>query len=423
MLLLNASEADFAPRLRGALQRGSSDNAALSSDVAAILSAVRSEGDAALRRYTEQFDRHTPAPLTPEQLKQIAKGCAKPVRDALKAAAVRIKAFHKRQLPKGFSITDKTGTRSGQRWEALSAVGLYVPGGRAAYPSSVLMNALPAKIAGVGRLVVTVPTPEGYLSPAVAAALLLANVDEVYPVGGAQAVAALAYGTESIKPVVKIVGPGNAYVAEAKRQVFGAVGIDSIAGPSEILVVSDGTVSPDWLAADLLSQAEHDPAAQSILITPDALHARAVIDALKRQLLVLPTRDVALQSWLNHGLVVVVPSMAAVPALIETIAPEHLQLCGAAAETLFDAVRCTGSIFVGAYTPEAIGDYCGGPNHVLPTSGAARYASGLSVLDFMRRTTFLQCTEEGFKTLAPIAATLADAEGLPAHAASVRIRL
>jgi histidinol dehydrogenase len=424
MYLLNARDADFLPRLDKALIRGSSHEPTIIGIVSSIIEAVRQEGDTALKRYTQQFDRHTgDLKISRAALEQAAALCPVPVREALEKAAARISAFHALQHPDDKETIDSLGVRSGWRWEALGAVGLYVPGGRASYPSSVLMNALPAKIAGVERLVVTVPTPEGYLSPAVAAALLLSNVDEVYAVGGAQAVAALAFGTISIAPVVKIVGPGNAYVAEAKRQVFGKVGIDSIAGPSEVCIISDASTPAAWLAADLLAQAEHDPDAQSIIIATDHGHLQAVVDAVAAQLPLLATRAVAQASWDRHGLAILVPSLADAIPVAARIAPEHLELSGPKAEALFPQVRCAGSIFLGAHTPEALGDYCAGPNHVLPTSGAARYASGLGVTDFMRRATFLHCPAgKAFAALAGIAIPLAEAEGLPGHGGSVGVR-
>ncbi|MFO0445701.1 MAG: histidinol dehydrogenase [Holosporales bacterium] len=424
MYWLDARDADFLPRLDKALERGSGHDPAIADAVSSIIKAVRQEGDAALERYTQQFDRHIgDLKVSKAALEKAAALCPASVREALEKAAARIRVFHALQRPEDKDITDSLGVRLGWRWEALGAVGLYVPGGRASYPSSVLMNALPAKIAGVERLVVTVPTPEGYLPPAVATALLLAEVDEVYAVGGAQAIAALAFGTASIAPVVKIVGPGNAYVAEAKRQVFGKVGIDSIAGPSEVCIISDGSTPAAWLAADLLAQAEHDPDAQSIIIATDQGHLQAVVDAVAAQLPLFVTRAIAKASWDRYGLVILVPSLSDAIWVSARIAPEHLELSGAKAEAVFPQDRCAGSVFIGAHTPEALGDYCAGPNHVLPTSGAARYASGLGVTDFMRRATFLHCPEgKAFGALAGIAVPLAEAEGLPAHGGSVRIR-
>jgi histidinol dehydrogenase len=326
-------------------------------------------------------------------------------------------------LPESYHYTDSAGINLGCRWTAVEAAGLYVPGGTAAYPSSVLMNAIPAKVAGVERLVMVVPTPDGRLNPLVLAAARLAGVDEIYRIGGAQAVAALAYGTATIRPVDKIVGPGNAYVAAAKRQVFGAVGIDMIAGPSEILVIADGANDPAWIAADLLSQAEHDTAAQSILITDDAEFGYAVAVAVEHHLATLPRAAIARESWQAHGAIITVPSIDAAVPLIDRVAPEHLELAVADPGALAARVRNAGAIFLGRYTPEAVGDYVGGPNHVLPTARSARFSSGLGVLDFMKRTTLLGCDADSLRAIGPAAVALADAEGLGAHALSVALRL
>ena len=395
--------------------------------VAEIIRAVRARGDRAVIEYTERFDRHS---VTRDTLRisdaEIDTAVATVPADqyaALKVAAHRIRAFHG-GLPHGSDKTDDQGLRLGARWTAIDAVGLYVPGGTASYPSSVLMNAIPAKSAGVGRLVMVVPTPDGALNPLVLAAARLAGVDEIYRIGGAQAVAALAYGTLTIKPVDKIVGPGNAYVAEAKRQVFGQVGIDMIAGPSEILVVADGANDPDWIAADLLSQAEHDTDAQSILITDDAGFAARVEAAVERQLAALPRTAIARASWDRHGVVIVVGELETqAPNIINLIAPEHLELAIADPEAMMKQVKHAGSIFLGRHTPEALGDYVAGPNHVLPTSRSARFSSGLNVLDFMKRSTFISCPPEGLRAIGPAAVTLARAEGLEAHALSVQKRL
>ena len=396
--------------------------------VRVIVADVHKDRDAALIRYTERFDKHS---VTVDSLKiseaEIESAIAQvPAEqfEALELAASRIRAFHARQHPHGIDYLDDRGLRLGARWTPIDAVGLYVPGGTASYPSSVLMNAIPAKVAGVERLVMVVPTPGGRLNPLVLAAARLAGVDEIYRVGGAQAVAALALGTKTIKAVDKIVGPGNAYVAEAKRQVFGRVGIDMIAGPSEILVVADDGNDPEWIAADLLSQAEHDTDAQSILISDDESFADRVEAAIDRQLAQLPRSDIARQSWGSHGIVIVVKDLEAeAPDLINLIAPEHLELAVADPDALMAKVKHAGSIFLGRHTPEALGDYVAGPNHVLPTSRSARFSSGLNVLDFMKRSTFISCPPEGLRAIGPAAVTLARAEGLEAHALSVEKRL
>ncbi|CAA7616207.1 histidinol dehydrogenase [Magnetospirillum sp. SS-4] len=395
--------------------------------VAAILADVRKRGDAALLGYTARFDR---VELTPETLRftaaeidEAAASCDSGLIKALHLAARRIHAFHARQLPKDYAFTDKAGVRLGLRWTPVQAAGLYVPGGTAAYPSSVLMNAIPAKAAGVGRLVMVVPTPGGRLNPLVLAAARIAGIDEIYRVGGAQAIGALAYGTETIRPVDKIVGPGNAYVAAAKRRVFGTVGIDMIAGPSEILVVADGANDPGWIAADLLSQAEHDAAAQSILITDDREFGRRVAEAVESHLATLPRAAIARDSWTRHGAVIVVPDLEAAIPLVDRIAPEHLELAVADPDSLAARIRNAGAIFLGRYTPEAIGDYVGGPNHVLPTARSARFSSGLGVIDFMKRTTLLGCDSDSLRAIGPAAVTLAEAEGLGAHGLSVSLRL
>ena len=395
--------------------------------VASIIADVRRDGDAALLAHTRRLDRLelTAATLRigPERIAAARAACAPEALEALAFAAARIRAFHERQLPEDMAWVDAAGVRLGLRWRPVDAVGLYVPGGTAAYPSSVLMNALPAKVAGVGRIVMVVPTPDGVTNPLVLAAAEVAGVDEIYAVGGAQAVAALAYGTATIAPVDKIVGPGNAYVAEAKRQVFGRVGIDMIAGPSEVVVVAQAVVDPDWIAADLLAQAEHDARAQAILITDDAAFGRQVADAVAAQLARLERGAIAAASWRDEGAVLVVGRIEDARPLIDALAPEHLELIGPGAEALAPAIRHAGAIFLGPLTPEAIGDYVGGPNHVLPTSRTARFASGLAVHDFLKRTTILGCDREGFARLGPAAARLARAEGLEAHARSVERRL
>ena len=395
--------------------------------VAEILAEVRTRGDAALIELTERFDRLrlTPAALkvSDEELAAAEAACPDEALAALELAAARIEAFHRRQRPEDLNYLDPLGIRLGHRWTAVASAGLYVPGGTAAYPSSVLMNALPARVAGVPRVVMVVPAPDGVLNPLVLAAAKLVGVHEIYRVGGAQAIAALAYGTATIAPVDTVVGPGNAYVAAAKRQVFGTVGIDMIAGPSEILVVADGANDPAWIAADLLSQAEHDIAAQSILITDDAAFADAVAAAVQSHLVKLPRAKIARASWETHGAIILVPELAAAAALVDRVAPEHLELAVDDAEAMAAGIRNAGAIFLGRYTPEVIGDYVAGPNHVLPTARSARFASGLSVVDFMKRSSLISCEAEGLAAIGPAAITLAQAEGLDAHALSVQIRL
>jgi histidinol dehydrogenase len=399
----------------------------LAREVATIIETVRRHGDDALIDYTRRFDRLVLAAsglrLDAEEIAAAGRRCPADVRAALAFAAARIEAFHRRQLPADLDYQDAQGVSLGARWRPVAAAGLYVPGGTAAYPSSVLMNALPARVAGVERRVMTVPTPDGVLEPAVIAAAELAGITEIYRIGGAQAIAALAFGTATIAPVDKIVGPGNAYVAEAKRQVYGVVGIDSVAGPSEILVVSDAASDPAWIAADLLSQAEHDAAAQAILITADAAFAARVEAEVAAQLARLPRGNIAAASWRDFGAVILVADLDEAPALIDTLAPEHLALALAEPAALAARVRHAGAIFLGRHTPEAIGDYVAGPNHVLPTSRSARFASGLGVLDFMKRTSVVGCDARSFAALAPAALTLAKAEGLSAHARSLAIRL
>ena len=395
--------------------------------VADILAQVRDRGDSALIDYTERFDRVLlrPAELRvgEAELNGAAARCPAETLAALELAAGRIEDYHRRQLPPDLDYRDGAGLRLGHRWTPLEAVGLYVPGGTAAYPSSVLMTALPAKVAGVERRVMVVPAPDGEINPLVLAAARIAGVTEVYRVGGAQAVAALAYGTETIAAVHKVVGPGNAYVAAAKRQVFGTVGIDMIAGPSEILVVADADNDPAWIAIDLLSQAEHDTAAQAILMTDDSDFAAAVGDAVERHLEALPRSRIARASWDAHGAIVLLPDLAAAPALIDRVAPEHLELAVADPEALLAQVRHAGAIFLGRHTPEAVGDYLAGPNHVLPTAGSARFSSGLSVLDFMKRSSIIACDPASLAEIGRDVEILARAEGLDAHALSVAIRL
>ncbi len=426
-LRLDSRDPGFAEAFTALVEGRREADADVSRDVAAILADVRARGDVALADYTQRFDRHDleatgwriPASACEEALAGLDPG----LRAALELAAERIRLYHAAQRPADSSRTDESGVRLGARWNAVEAAGLYVPGGRAAYPSSVLMNALPAKVAGVERLVMVTPTPGGEVNPLVLAAAALAGVDEVWRVGGAQAVAALAYGTDRIRPVDVIVGPGNAWVAEAKRQLYGVVGIDMVAGPSEILVVADRDNDPEWIAADLLSQAEHDPTSQSILFTDDAAFADAGAPAVERQLPGLATGETARTSWDANGAVITVGSLDEVPALSDRLAPEHLELAVADPQALFDRIRHAGSVFLGRHAPEAVGDYVAGPNHVLPTGRRARFASGLSVLDFMKRTSFIALDASAIAAIGPAAVALARAEGLPAHAASVAARL
>lgn len=392
-----------------------------------IVQQVRNNGDHALIDYSKRFDRidlvQTGIAVTAEEIAEAVKNADQAVIDALIVARDRIESYHKRQLPKDDYYTDAIGVELGSRWTAVESVGLYVPGGTASYPSSVLMNAVPAKVAGVERIVMVVPSPDGALNPLVLVAAHLAGVSEIYRVGGAQAIAALAYGTETIKSVSKIVGPGNAYVAAAKRLVFGTVGIDMIAGPSEVLVVADRDNDPDWIAADLLAQAEHDAVAQSILLTNDAGFARAVEDAVERQLQILPRADIARASWQDFGAVILVKDFDTAVPVINRIAAEHLEIAIADVDALLPKIRNAGAIFIGKYTPEAIGDYVGGPNHVLPTARSARFSSGLSVMDFVKRTSLLKLGAEQLRKLGPPAITLAEVEGLQAHGLSISRRL
>ncbi len=395
--------------------------------VRAILADVREKGDEAVIAYTREFDgfelsSETMA-VTSQEIEAAKEAADSDVLESLELAAGRIADFHRRQTPEGVDYTDEAGLRLGSRWRPLSAVGLYVPGGTAAYPSTVLMNALPAKIAGVGRLAMVVPAPKGEINPLVLTAAAIAGVDEIYRIGGAQAIGALAFGTETVAAVDKIVGPGNAYVAAAKRQVFGTVGIDMIAGPSEILVLADAQNDPDWIAADLLSQAEHDTAAQAILITDDGDFAERVLAAMDGHLKTLPRAETAAASWRDHGAVIVVDALADALPLIDRLAPEHLEIATEDADALSEGVNNAGAIFLGRFAPEAIGDYVAGPNHVLPTARSARYSSGLGVLDFVKRTSIIGCDGAALANVGPAAIILARAEGLDAHALSVSIRL
>jgi histidinol dehydrogenase len=426
MLRLASSDPGFAEQFARVVadRRDSDDDVAAS--VAAILKDVKTRGDAALAEYTQRWDRFELGDewrISAEACRASYEALDDDLRDALNLAAERIRAYHAAQLPTDRDYTDDAGVRLGAKWFPVDAAGLYVPGGRAAYPSSLLMNAIPAKVAGVGRLVVATPTPHGEVNELVLAAAHLAGVDEIWRVGGAQAVAALAYGTERIAPVDVITGPGNAFVAEAKRQLFGVVGIDMVAGPSEILVIADGANDPAWIAADLLSQAEHDPTSQSILITDDAAFADAVAAEVAIQAAQLATSNTAQASWNDHGLIVTVDDLAEAPALANALAPEHIEIATADPEALFAGIRHAGSVFLGRMTPEAVGDYVAGPNHVLPTGRRARFSSGLSVLDFMKRTSFISLDEAALGRIGPAAVRLAEIEGLPAHALSVRQRL
>jgi histidinol dehydrogenase len=424
---LDSNAADFTDRFRAFLAVKREVSADVDQAVRAIIKDVAGRGDAALIELTKKYDRldltASTMRVSAAELEAAAKSCDPKALDALKLARDRIEAYHVRQKPKDDSFTDSIGVELGSRWTAVEAVGLYVPGGTAAYPSSVLMNAVPAKVAGVPRIVMVVPAPDGKLNPLVLAAAKLADIDEVYRIGGAQAVAALAYGTQTIKPVAKIVGPGNAYVAAAKRVVFGKVGIDMIAGPSEVLIIADKTGNPDWIAADLLAQAEHDESAQSILITDDAVLAAQVEQAVESQLRTLSRAEIARASWRDFGAIIVLSDLAGAVALTDQIAPEHLELVGPDAERLASRIRNAGAIFIGAHTPEAIGDYVAGSNHVLPTARSARFSSGLGVLDFMKRTSILKCGPDQLRALGGAAIALGEAEGLGAHARSVSIRL
>jgi len=424
---LNTADADFARQFDAFLAARREEEADVSQTVAEIIAAVRARGDAALADLTKRFDEidltSAGVRVSDADIETAVAEVAPETMDALKLARDRIEAFHRRQLPGDDRYTDEQGAELGYKWTAVDSAGLYVPGGQASYPSSVLMNAVPAKVAGVERLAMVVPTPRGVMNPLVFAAARLAGVDEVYRIGGAQAVAALAFGTETVAPVAKIVGPGNAYVAEAKRQVFGAVGIDSIAGPSEVLIVADQDNRPDWIAADLLAQAEHDAAAQSILITDDIEFGGQVALEVEKQLATLPRGNIAGASWERFGAIITVAALDQAPDLVNRLAPEHLELATADPEALMKGIRNAGAIFLGHYTPEAVGDYVAGPNHVLPTSRTARFSSGLSVLDFMKRSSILRLSADALRALGPAAMTLADAEGLDAHARSIQMRL
>jgi histidinol dehydrogenase len=424
---LNTADPDFETRFRALLSMKREDAPDVDAAVREIIADVRARGDAAVIEYTKRFDRLDLTPETlafrPDEIEAALDEITSSELAALELAAERIADYHEKQLPADQKWTDPTGAMLGWRWTPVSAAGLYVPGGLASYPSSVLMNAIPAKVAGVERLTMVVPTPEGRVNPLVLVAAKLARVDRIYRVGGAQAIAALAYGTDTIRAVDKITGPGNAYVAAAKRQVFGRVGIDMIAGPSEILVIADADNDPDWIAIDLLSQAEHDESAQSILITTDHTFGLAVAEAVELRLEKLERRAIAGASWRDNGVVITVANLGEAAALADDIAPEHLELCVANPGALADNITHAGAIFLGAWTPEAIGDYVGGPNHVLPTARSARFSSGLSVLDFLKRTTIAEMTPGALAEIGPAAETLARSESLEAHGLSVRARL
>jgi len=424
---LNTTDPDFEARFVALLGAKREDSPDVDGVVADIIADVRLRGDVAVLELTAKFDRLELTPQTmrfsPEEIEAECALVSDADRAALELAATRIRAYHSRQMPSDEMWTDDVGATLGWRWTPVSAAGLYVPGGLASYPSSVLMNAIPAKVAGVGRLAIVVPTPDGITNPLVVMAARIAGVDEIYRIGGAQAIAALAYGTETIAPVDKITGPGNAFVAAAKRRVFGKVGIDMIAGPSEILVIADSDNDPDWIALDLLSQAEHDESAQSLLITDSADFGRAVAAAVDKRLETLERRAIAGKSWADFGAVITVRNMDEAVILSDRIAPEHLELCTAGADALAERVTHAGAIFVGSWTPEAIGDYIGGPNHVLPTARSARFSSGLSVMDFIKRTTMARMTPQALAAIGPSAERLAISESLEAHGLSVRARL
>ncbi len=426
-MALDMQSADFERRFAALLAAKRESSADVDAAVAAIIEDVRARGDEALADHSLRFDRVDVAKLGlrigAAEVEAAIAACEPTALKALKLAHDRVMHYHRRQKPADLSFTDALGVELGWRWRPIDAVGLYVPGGAASYPSTVVMNAAPAKVAGCGRLAMVVPTPEGHVNPLVLAAARIAGVDEIYRIGGAQAIAALAYGTKTIAPVAKIVGPGNAYVAAAKRRVFGVVGIDMIAGPSEVVILADRSADPRFVAADLLAQAEHDEAAQSILVTDDPGLARAVAAEVDRQLVDLPRAKIARASWRDNGAIVLCPSLEAALPLIERLAPEHLEIMTRDAETLAERVANVGAIFLGPQTPEAIGDYVGGSNHVLPTARSARFSSGLGVLDFMKRTSLLKCDAQSLRVLGPAAVALGKAEGLEAHARSVELRL
>ncbi|MDQ2878369.1 MAG: histidinol dehydrogenase [Pseudomonadota bacterium] len=427
MIRLSTSDPGFERDFTALVNARREADADVARDVRTIVASVRDEGDAALAAFTRKFDGHdlneTGWRIEKADWVAALDGLAPDLRAALELAAARITAYHVKQHPADSDDTDSAGVRLGARWNAIQNAGIYIPGGRAAYPSSVLMNAIPAKVAGVERLVMVTPTPNGEINPLVLAAAQIAGVDEVWRIGGAQAIAALAYGTGRIAAVDVVTGPGNAWVAEAKRQLYGVVGIDMVAGPSEIVVVADGQNDPEWIAADLLSQAEHDPTSQSILFTDDAAFAKRVAEAVDLQIGTLDTANVARASWDANGAIILTATLEEAIPLVDRLAPEHLELACDDPQALFDRIRHAGSVFLGRHTPEAVGDYVAGANHVLPTGRRARFASGLSVLDFMKRTSFLQCDAAALAAIGPAAVALALAEGLPAHARSVALRL
>jgi histidinol dehydrogenase len=427
MIRLDTRASDFAARFATLLDQTRETTESVDQIVAAIITDVRAEGDAALLRYTQRFDQLSLSVdrlrIAPDEIDAAVAEISSELMQALDFAAARIEAFHRVQVPLDIEEKDAAGLRLGMRWMPLDAVGLYVPGGKAAYPSSVLMNAIPARVAGVTRIAMCVPTPRGVLNPLVLAAARRAGVTEIYRIGGAQAIAALAYGTASIAPVDRIAGPGNAYVAEAKRQVFGRVGIDAIAGPSEVVVLADGYNEPRLVALDLLAQAEHDEKAQSILITDDARFGDLVDAAVVRELAALPRAAIAEASWQRHGAIIVVRDWDEAAALANRLAPEHLQLMIRDTQSVFARIRHAGAVFLGRFCPEAVGDYVAGPNHVLPTGRTARFASGLSVFDFLKRTTWVSADAASLQRVGPAAVALAEAEGLDAHARSIALRL
>lgn len=426
-LFLNAEDKNFSSAFEAFLGSKREVSQSVDDAVRTIITKVREEGDEALFAYSKEFDRvdlkTLGVQISADEVRAAVDSVPQKTFEALKLAHDRVLDYHKKQLPEDKWYHDELGVGLGWRWSAVESVGLYVPGGTASYPSSVLMNAVPAKVAGVERIVMVVPTPDGQLNPLVLAAAELAGITEIYRVGGAQAVAALAYGTQTILPVAKIVGPGNAYVAAAKRQVFGKVGIDMIAGPSEVLVISDRLSDPQWIAADLLAQAEHDTAAQSILITDDAAFGREVEKAVESQLKTLKRAETARASWEDFGAIILVNDLKAALPLANRIAPEHLELAVEDPQALLPGVRNAGAVFIGRYTPEVIGDYVGGSNHVLPTARSARFSSGLSVFDYIKRTSFLELNAEQLRALGPAAIEIAESEGLQAHGRSVAIRL
>lgn len=426
-LRLSLSDTDFEERFDALVNARREADEDVSADVRSIIGDVRSRSDSAVHELTQKFDNHdleqTGWRISKAECEAALEGLEASLRVSLELAALRIRDYHEGQIPDNRDYLDDAGVQIGARWNAVERAGIYIPGGRAAYPSSVLMNAIPAKVAGVDKVIMVTPTPNGEINQLVLAAAELAGVDEIWRIGGAQAIAALAYGTDSVEPVDVVTGPGNAWVAEAKRQVYGVVGIDMVAGPSEIVVVADSKNDPDWIAADLLSQAEHDPTSQSILFTDNIRFAEEVSENINKQLKFLATSDTASTSWNDNGAIIIVDSFEQALPLIDRLAAEHLELAVDEPEALFNKIRHAGSVFLGRHTPEAVGDYVAGPNHVLPTGRRARFSSGLSVTDFMKRTSYISCDGQALRNIGPAAIALAEAEGLPAHAASVRKRL